>query len=515
MSATPSEPPPVERPGPVAGPQRLHPFTLVRGIDPRALLQIVPALAAALAIGSDRLPPAPILAFLVATVLVGVAGVRLVAWQRHTYELTGAAVVERRGIISRRERTVQLARLQQIEIERSILDRLVGTAVVRLETASDASEVELELRVVSFEEAHRLRDQLLPHAVGEADDSLPEGRELVHVPLAHVVLASVTGRRLLLIPIAVAGAIGIVDDLGLFTDPEEAATDLLAALGIAALVGLVVVFLLASVALALVVGVLRDGDFRIREVGDDLHVNRGLLATRDAVVPRRRLQMVTIHRGWLRRKLGFASLTLRSAGGGGRPQADGGVGERRLVVPLVPAGDALPLLHALLPDLGALPELRAHPPAARRRARIRYALANLWFVPASLALVYGVWRSWPAATLAAGSVLAAVVPLAWWLGSRDHANRAWAVDDVWVVARGGPLSIAEEVSPRDKAQGTELTTSPFQRRRDLATLTVHVAGPGAALELLDLDALEAAGARDHIDARWALAAEEPPSPGQP
>jgi putative membrane protein len=466
----------------------------VRGIDARALWQLVPALAiVGTQVPRERALPA------IALVLLAVAVVRVVAWQRHTFEITPDAIVERRGIVNRRERTVQLARLQQVEIDRSVADRLLGTAVLRLETASDASEAELELKVVDLADAHRLRAALLPRATAGGG---PPPRELVHVPLHHVALASVTGRRLLFIPVVIGAAIGMLEDLDLFSTASDAAEDVLAAAGIVAGAVLVIAVLVVSVLVALVVGVLRDGEFRIREVGDDLHVQRGILATRQAVLPRTRLQQVTVRHGLVRRRLGFASLTLHSAGGGGGD--DDATAERQLTVPLVPTERAHALVRDLLPEAGALPELVGHPPRARRRARVRYLLGSAWLVLPTAGAVGSTTRAWTPTLLAVGAVAFAVAASSWWLGRLDHQRRGSAVGERWIVARSGALSPVEAIAPRAKAQGTRVVSTPFQRRHGLVTLLVQVAGPAGSVAMLDLDQAGARSWAAEIVGGWAV-----------
>lgn len=516
-SPPPPPPPPPSRPPPSAvtpapaspagppttPPRRLHPATIVRGVDPRVLLRAGPVAVVLLLQLAELVAPAG-LAVLAGLVLGGVVVGRVVAWQRHTYEVTARSVVERRGVLRRRERTVQLARLQQVEVDQGLVDRLLGTAVVRLETAADAGEAELELVVVSLAEAHRLRASLLHRADAPAGGPSPS-RVLLEVPLAHVALASVTGRRLLLLPVVIGGGIGVLSDLRPVTDAEDTVVAVLSAASVALVVALVVAVVVVSVVAALVVGVLRDGRFRIAEVGDDLVVTRGLLATREAVVPRARVQLITIERGWLRRRLGYASVTVHSAGGeGGAGAGDGGSGDRRLTVPLVAAGDAVPLLHRLLPGHGPLPPGAPHPPAARRRARFRCTARGLtWLPPLAVATWLLADALRPALVVTA---VAAVLVTAGgaWLGGRDHDHRASALGERWVLSRSGVLTVRESASPRDKAQGTRVTSTPFQRRRGLATLVVPVAGPGGALSMLDVAAEEAVRRRRAIDRRWAV-----------
>lgn len=458
---------------PSEAPSRLHPFSLIRGLSLRELLQAVPgAVIAASALGSFGSAVA------VALVAGALVAFRIAAYQRHTYQLTDDAVIERRGVFQRRERVLHLERLQQVEVDQGLVDRLVGTAVVRLETASESGSSELELRVVSEAEARRLREALVVRASTEGTE--PAGEELVHVPLGQVALAAVTGSRLLAIPVLILGGLGLLLDLDLLDEARGAAASWLGAHPVVVTAALVAAGLGVSVLVALVLGVVRDGGFRIRRVGADLHVRRGLLATREAVVPVARLQLVAVRRSLVRRLLGFGSLELHSAGGAG----DQGSRERRLTVPLVPRAQLVPLALRLLGRGPALPPLRPHPVAARTRALFRQG-RRIAAPAAALLLLLAVTEQLTGARAAVILGLAAL--LASGLGVLEHRHLASGRDHELVVARGGALTIEELIAPVAKVQGSRVRSSPFQRRRSLGSVTVYIAGPGGAVRIVDLD----------------------------
>jgi putative membrane protein len=107
------------------------------------------------------------------------------------------------GVLSRNQRSLDVARIQQVEIDRSWLHRLLGMASLRIETAGSSSEVEVELRVVTEADALALRDAVRESKARvtglpvDADGATPDqtSRELLRVPTSHVVLAAVTGVR--------------------------------------------------------------------------------------------------------------------------------------------------------------------------------------------------------------------------------------------------------------------------------------------------------------------------------
>lgn len=461
-------------------PRRLHPASTFRDVP---LRQVVGGLAPLVILAGSLGWVATVA--LLTLVLGALAIVRILAWQRHTYRLTDDAIVERKGVLNRRERVVEFARIQQVEVNRTVVDRFLGTAELRIETAGDATESELVLRVVVEEEAQRLRAELRARRAGTRDgmedaaEQGPAAEVLVEVPLHHVLIAAVTGTRLLIVPAVLIGLLGVLDDLQVLRPDPGDVESFATTVGIIGALVLVLVLAVVGIAGAAVTGVLRDGDFRLVARGGDLHVRRGLLATREAVVPRSRLQRVTVKRNWIRRTLGYGTVTLHSAGGRGQRQSAGE--QRSLTIPLLPESSIDRVVRELL-RRDALPSLRSHPDRARWRAMFRWSRRLV--VPAAVL----VWLAAALSPALAITMLAAALVASVPLGLLEHRNLGNGENDQLVAARHGALNTATVFAPRRKVQGVTVSASWFQRRRALATLDVHVAGPGGGVEVLDLDA---------------------------
>jgi putative membrane protein len=464
---------------PFATPRRLHPASVVLGIDLRQLFQALffPLVATAAA------PRGFTVSILVLVGIVAMVG-RVLAWQRFTFSFDGEVLRVDEGILSRNRRSLDVARIQQVEVDRSWLHRLFGLASLRVETAGSSTDVEAELRVVTEAEAEALRTAVragqvrLRRTTSDADDTAhdtePPSRHVLSVPIRDVVLASVTGARLLVLPAVVAGAFQFVGDpeQGALFDPRTLLNALLE-LGIAIAIALIPLTVLA----AIVVGVLRDANFRIDRIGDDLHVSRGLVSTRQSVVPLRRIQLVEVHRNGLRRLLGVCTVRIHSAGGSG--DAD-----RRVSVPLLRNHELDGLVARVLPGTPGVPTLRRHPANARRRAVWR------WLRPASLPLVV-LWAlpfDPPEALL---PIAIGLLPLAVVLGVVEHRHLAHGASDRVVAARQGAISVTTSIAPLVKVQAVSGRANPFQRRLGLATARAHVAGPGGDVVVLDADADDA------------------------
>jgi putative membrane protein len=513
-------------------PRRLHPASIVLGVNLRQLAQalIFPVLAGFAAGGIMTL------GFIVFFGLVGLV-VRGLAWQRFAFSFDGEVVRVDEGILSRNRRALDVARIQQVELDRSALQRLFGLAALRIETAGSSSEVEVELSVLPEADAMALRDavragraraladqrarrpsargrgvgpSVVDAAAGSGDGSAggeelghdglahelgrAPSREVGRVPLRHVALAAVTGAQLLVFPAVVAAAFQFVGELSttyLNRALEQAVEtglvsprELVAGPRWTTVVLIVLATVALSIATALVVGVLRDANFVVTRTGDDLHVSRGLLSTRDSVVPLRRVQLVEIHRNWARRLFGAATIRIHSAGG----STDAA---RRVALPLVLERDVDRWLGELLPGVEGTPPLRTHPSTALRRAVLR------WVRPALLAPVvaWGLWWSLPDEVLAvlppwidtARWWTLALVPTAAALGAIEYRHLAHGVSTRVLASRQGALSITTSLAPLVKVQATSTRRSVFQRRLGLSTVTAHVAGPGGDVHILDAD----------------------------
>src|SRR5829696_87527 len=84
-----------------------------------------------------------------------------IEWLRRTYELESGALRLEEGVLARKLRAVPFDRIQQVDLVRKPLHRLLGVATLRVETAGGGSAAEVDLDVVTLDEARTLRSSLL------------------------------------------------------------------------------------------------------------------------------------------------------------------------------------------------------------------------------------------------------------------------------------------------------------------------------------------------------------------
>ncbi len=507
-------------------PRALHPFSMLIGVPLAQLIRaLVVPVAALLAGGRDTST-----AFLLVLLGLG-ATARVLAWRRFRWSFDGRTMRVESGVLRRTRRSVGVDRIQQVEIDRPLVQRLLGMATLRFDTAGSDAEPEVELRVLRHELAldlqRALQQDASPQSVAGADATPPRTDTVVlQLSNGRVALAAITGAQLLLAPAVLLGTLQLIGggDEGvtwLVRRVEELVSrgEAMTATTATALVVATVVLMVAT---TLVVGVVRDGSFTVRRVDDDLVVRRGLLGTRESTLPLKRLQVVRVVANPLRRLLGAAAVRVHSAGGSGS-------GERRIVIPLI-RDDQLPTLLAALLDAGSgaaaattatpaaltasalrveLPTFIANPPQARRRSIARRLLeVGTLVVPLAIglmllrvvleldgapvlpALLTSVLRASESVSVVA-TVLGGLVVLAGILGTLDHRARGHACDAHMLAARAGALTRITSVAPRARLQAVSTRASLLQARRGLASVIAHVAGPGGDVVVIDIDASRA------------------------
>jgi putative membrane protein len=424
-------------------------------------------------------------------------------------------LVIRSGLFFRNVRHVPYARIQNLDAVQNVFHRALGVVDVRLETGSGGTEPEARLNVLPAAAlddmrarvfAGRVRSDTAARVPSTAEHQSPspetlpgEGpgqtgsrppvplqrepaRELLHLTFRDLLLLGFLENKGMVLVGAAYGALweaGLMDWLwsGLFENTIDARglyREVVAflvgrgplplgrlALALGGLAGFLVLVRLISMAWA----VLRLWGFRLTRSGDDLRVSYGLLTRVTATIPLRRVQTVTVQRGWLHRIVGRASIRVETAGG----RAGAATRDREWVAPVITDAGIGSVLAEVLPGLPLAGDdwQPVHPRAFRRAVKPALVAA---LVPSLVLLALLGWR---AALIGAPMVAWAIV------SARQHVRHlAWAVSDLRVAFRSGWLSRAETVVRVTRIQGVTLHESPFDRRARMAGVRVDTAGAG-------------------------------------
>ncbi|WP_235737868.1 PH domain-containing protein [Nocardioides alcanivorans] len=461
---------------------------------------LVPAVIAAVGIGSQSGRHGVIIAAvtLVVSIVVGT-----LPWLTTTYRITSSALVIRKGVLNRQTLTAPLDRIRSVDLEATLLHRLLALRKVEVGTGVDDGGIELDsLRAGRAEALHQHLLALgtrraAPLTADVVDDTLPASEAGTGQPAMQRepqqparVLATfdpswVRFAPFSLAPLAIAGvAIGAASQLDLpFGSTGEAVWDWLVRLSLIALVLLLVIGGLALWCAITMLGyVVQWWNLRLAREDGNLRLTRGLLTTSSTTVEEARIRGIELKEPVLLRAVQGAKLNALVTG-----LDDGTYG----VLPQVPLGVARDIAGAILEPDPAAPQtltLQPHGRAARRRALLRGVRG--WATLVGVAAVTLWWfdrLSWQ------WGVVAVVVALGWGLftGSQAYRNLGHALTDQHLVVGGASLTRTRWVLERDGVIGWVLTANWFQRRVGVVTLTATTAAGSESVDLVDVPRPEA------------------------
>jgi putative membrane protein len=407
------------------------------------------------------------------SVLSAVWGVLL--WRATTYRVSGGAFHLRQGVLQKSERTLPLERVQSVDAVQGIVQRVFGVVGVRIEVAGGGGEPEISLTALSRTAAEALREELTRRTYQVSVEASEEPAVLRRLPVRDLLLAGLTSGQIGIAASVVYGASQFVDGLL----PRELAgriSEVLLPRTVSATLLFVLAVALFAWVLAISGAILSHAGFTLSRSADGryLYVKRGLLERHETTVPLARIQAIKVVEGVLRQPLGYATLRVESAGFG----AEEGVST--ILFPLLPRREVEEFLRVAVPGFAVpLDHLEPLPGRARRRYAFRSALPVL-VLTVSYAVLLFPW----------GLVgLLLVVPAALY-GLLRYRAAGHSFDDDRLVLRFRRLARTMVVAPRGKLQSRGYSISPFQRRKELATLEVEVASGsgGAAFHLADVEA---------------------------
>jgi len=444
------------------------------------------------------------------------AGYGVASYLRFEYELSENAVVIESGVLARREREIPYGRIQNVDTERDVLKRLLGCAVVRVETAGGGS-TEAVFDFVSTDEAERIQRVVRERRAAERTEETERADETGDAATAETAEAtrSADSREALfelsLGELAVyafstfrPGALALV----VFAVPllqgalSDAVVEYLAAFGVPtslaeltferALVGLVVAgptTVFGAYLFSAVYGAVAYYGFRLTREGDDLRYERGALQRYTGSIPLSKVQTLSVAEPVVMRVLGYAGLAIETAG-----YSAGGNDERRVAtgppsaVPAAAIEETLALGRRIEPFGDMEIDVQRPPTVARRRYAFRYALLAAGVLALSYAAAWALGGGpWYVAFVAFLPVLPAA-HLKW-------THMGYRAREDHLVLRRGFWNRTTHVVPYERLQTVSRTRSVFQRRLGLATLVADTASSatlgGNVPAAIDIDAEEA------------------------
>jgi putative membrane protein len=418
------------------------------------------------------------------------------------YRITGNSVLIRNGVFKRTQLDIKFERVQAVNTEQNVIFRMLGLLTVSFDTAGSSGQ-EGYLPAIRAEAARALRDRIrrVPKSTDDAADSRDgaerresSARTLLQLTAGDMVRIGLSSNRVFLLlvligPIAeyMEREVGeIVEESAVVEFLTQAQTALMSGLALGLLLALGILALLFAVSIA--GAFLRYHRYELVIDADVLRSTGGLLTRHEHSVNRSKVQSLYVGQHAVLRL--FRRFRLRA-----RQASSGTAGRRSDFVVPVCTGD-------LLQDLGAefFPQeftglsLDPRTPGFQRISPyyLRSRIVLFGVAPALLATAL-YWNSSGMTALVALLWIPASAVIVW----QKYKRYGVLYGRDGLALRSGLIGFRVVAWLHRKVQRVSITQSPFQRRRELASVRIFLAA-GSAIRIPYLEEATARALRDYV-----------------
>jgi putative membrane protein len=411
----------------------------------------------------------------------------VLSWLFFRYQISSDSVLIRSGVINKKQLDINFDRIQGVNTTQNPVYRILNLVTVTFDTAGSSGS-EGNLPAVSREFADNLRERIGgARSVGEIErvDGVESLTPLLQLDWRDMIRIGLADRRALIVFALIGPLMEQMEDQvepmieevirSVTFGAEQFGLTNGILIGIGLLGALSLLFAIISVGSAF----LRYHNFQLFLDGRTLRSNGGLLTRHEHSMDLAKIQTLRLQQGIVQTWLKRYRLTARQATSGRR---HGGGGQKMFTVPVV-TSEQTDLLRPLLfaQEAGRLTQNPRSPdfaPVSPYYMRSRILFIGL--LPAILlaGLFLGEFGI-------AGWVALLWLPLVAALSFRNWRRAGYLHDDDELVRRSGMFGFRTVSLLFRKVQRVTVTQSRYQRRKNLASLKLHMASGSVRVPYID------------------------------
>ncbi len=398
-------------------------------------------------------------------------------WLTFRYQLDDQELHIKHGLIFRKKRYIHQDRVQSIDLNAKLIQRLFNLVEVKIETAGGGEEPEFRIVALNKEEAGQIRYELLHRKAhfGENEEqlsppedsaswSIQEDEDKVKdevdyrwgLSTKRLVIAAITSSG---IGVAATFVAAIFSQIQQFV-PEswyETAAGFVLQSSLILLISFVVLVLLIGWLIRIISTILKYGQFKIEKTGSDVVISRGVLEQRQLTINTQRITAIRLVQNMLRQPFGYASVYLETAGGGTKDED-----LSTILIPLCKESEVRAHLQEIAPDFAFERPLTRLPKKSMKRYMVRLTVPVLLAAAVATYFVdYGAYS-----LIAIGFALG--------LGYWQYKDAGIGVNDHFLWMRTRKVVRTTVIVPRKRIQSVEITSNPLQRMDELTTIEVSI-----------------------------------------
>lgn len=395
------------------------------------------------------------------------------------YWLEERYFIVRSGVLNIKRKEIDIRRIQSIDTQQELAQRLVGGVKLQIKTPSDGVDLESVSRAQS-----EAIEQAIQHAQHRLDGDVTEtemSQEETHdeqvtqtdMPVHH--LYHLTFKEVLFMAMT-SGAIGatiftvgpIILSVNQYIPWDKLFGEFSYLIQSAVTFGiiLVLVFLVLCYIIGTGIEFVRHYGFTLSQTGHQLKIRYGLISVKSVTVPTNRVQAVEEKQSYLRKLFGYTSLSLIITSdmedGDGEATPHGHV----TCLPFIKRDKGYELLNQLVPSM----RFGQVQPGMPWRSFHRYFWRESLILLAIAAIVHYFWQ--PYLYIAAGVIIALLI-ICSVLAIKNSGSRI--IDDEISIRNARLFSMKQYYIKQDKLIGMTIKSNPFMQRSHLQTFKVTIA----------------------------------------
>ncbi|MBN8237261.1 PH domain-containing protein [Halobacillus kuroshimensis] len=407
--------------------------------------------------------------------LVIVLGSGVIRWLRFSYWMEDGELRIEYGLIFRKKRYIPVERIQSLDFSEGIFHRPLKLVKVSVETAgaTGTQGAEAELTAITREEAKELETLIFQQKRAAQEEETVEenaGEQPVEPPRQKVF--GMTMKDLVLMAVTSGGAGVVISGVAVFFSqfmdilPVGAIYEELLdwiQIGVLMVAVTVLFVLLIAYGISILLTIMRYAYFSVYLEEEDLIITRGWLEKKQMTIPLNRIQGVRIDENLIRQPMGYASVTIISAGGSIMKNDE----HQLKLLPMIRKKEIEAVLQMILEDYQVAGDFK-QPPA---RSKYRYMIRQSWLgvlaaIPISIYFYpYGLLAVPAVAALAGFGLLA-------------YKDAGWTIDGTQLSLRSRNIIKQTYLMKRFRIQAASKKQTLLQKRSGLSTIQVTLTSGG-------------------------------------
>ena len=392
------------------------------------------------------------------------------------------------GILNKSKTTIQLNKIQQVNINQSLIQKFVGVYALDVDTAG-SSKKEGSIKAISHHLALELKARLLENerkivsSEYESEQSIiaeasPEEHPFIKISFLTLLKVGITSNYLRSLGLLVLFVSTIYENLSNFTEDDfiddqsiENYFDETAILN-GILIMVTFLFLIVLI-INLVRVVFKYFDYKIAKQKGSLLLSFGLLNTKSTIIKPEKVQITTVTRNYFQKKMDILEIKIKQATSG-EPE------EKKSAIEIPGCSESerdqiLKLLFKSIPEKGVMlkPNFR----------KLVFSIFTTIVLPLSVYFAFAEWIEPEAFEfIYLVPVYAIFIGLILYFSFRSYRL---FISDNFIIKQHGAWDIENEIIEPGKIQAITTSQLFWHKKADIGSIILHTAGGNVAFQLGD------------------------------